>query len=302
MAVEHACTQRVYKPWGSTDLRPWSDIHDEGSAIGEIWFERADTEAPLPDLLFKLLFTREPLSIQVHPNDKLARSLGLDRGKTEAWYILSAVEGAQIALGLKQSLSSGELRSAIEDGSIADLVHWCPVVENDVVLIPAGTIHALGAGLVVAEIQQRNDTTFRLFDYGREREIHIDNAIAAADAGPASGQAVPRRMTDARTLLVADPHFIFERIDLAANSNWELRADRETWLLVLEGRAKIGLLNLFIGEAAFLDADRTRLRAGEKGMKGLLAYTANAPRADLLHNLDGEKAFRPLGRPLEQRT
>lgn len=302
MAIEHASTHRVYKPWGCTDLRPWSDIHDEGHTIGEIWFQRPGTGAPPTDLLIKFLFTNEPLSIQVHPSDAVARSLGLERGKTEAWYILSAAEGAQIALGLKRHLSSVELRNAIEDGSIADLVRWCPVLKDDIVLIPAGTIHALGAGIVVAEVQQRSDTTFRLFDHGREREVHIDSAIASANAGPAPEQPAPRRMTDARTLLATDPHFILERIDLTADSNWALRPDRETWLVVLGGRAKIGLLNISIGEAAFMDTDCTFLKAGENGMKGLLAYTANAPRVDLLHHLDGEKSFRPMGRSRELRT
>lgn len=302
MAIEHACTHHVYKPWGCTDLRPWSDIHNVNDAIGEIWFQRPDTDAPVTDLLLKLLFTQEPLSIQVHPNDAVARSLGLDRGKTEAWYILSATEGAQIALGLKRPLSSVELRGAIEDGSIADLVRWYPVLKDDVVLIPGGTIHALGAGIVVAEVQQRSDTTFRLFDYGRERDIHIDNAVAAADAGPATDQPAPRRMTEARTLLVADSHFILERIDLAANSSWELRVDRETWLLVLDGRAETELLSISIGEAVFLDTDCTFLKAGKNGMRSLLAYAANAPRADLLHNLGGAMSFRPADRLTELHT
>lgn len=296
MTIEHARMDIVHKPWGSTELRPWSENSNDGMAIGEIWFQRPHTDAADPGLLLKLLFTREPLSIQVHPDDAFARSIGLDHGKTEAWYILSAVDDARIALGLKRCLSPAELRSAIDDGSIADLVHWRPVAKDDVVLIPAGTIHALGAGLVVAEIQQRSDTTFRLFDYGRHRELHVDNAVAAANAGPALGQSAPRRMTDARTLLVADPHFILERIDLAPRSAWELRADRETWLLVLDGHARIGLMNAFVGEAIFLDSERTHIKAGSLGLRGLLAYSAAAPCAGLLHNLDGLNACEPSSR------
>src|ERR1700712_585039 len=150
--------------------------------------------APPPFLLLKLLFTTEPLSIQVHPDDDFARSIGLANGKTEAWYILVARPDAQIALGLKHMLSSSQLRSAIADGSIVDMVQWHPARAGDVVFVPAGTIHAIGAGIVLAEVQQRSDATFRLFDYGRQRELHIDNAVAVAIAGPARRQPSPTQL------------------------------------------------------------------------------------------------------------
>ena len=144
--------------------------------------ERADT----PALLLKLLFTSEPLSIQVHPDDTFARAMGLPNGKSEAWYILSAEPDAQIGVGLKHQVTPQELRASIKDGSIAELVQWRPVAKGDVIFIPAGTIHAIGAGIVLAEIQQRSDATFRLFDYGRQRELHEDNGVAVAHAVAAS--------------------------------------------------------------------------------------------------------------------
>src|SRR5205085_7475033 len=168
----------------STDLLPWSEIQSGGVAIGELWFQRPDTDAPASHLLLKLLFTKEPLSIQVHPDDALAHSIGLVNGKTEAWYILSATPEAKVAVGLKRPITTAQLRASIEDGSIAHLIQWRPVHKDDVIFVPAGTIHAIGPGLVLAEIQQRSDTTFRLFDHGRQREIHVDNAVAAANAGP----------------------------------------------------------------------------------------------------------------------
>ena len=122
--------------------------------------------------------------------------MGLPNGKTEAWYILSATPGAQVAVGLKRRITPQELRAAIRDGSIADLVQWRPVAKGDIIFVPAGTIHAIGAGIVLAEIQQHSDATFRLFDYGRQRELHEDNAVAASDAGPAQAQSSPRRLTD----------------------------------------------------------------------------------------------------------
>ena len=235
MAIEHASVQVARKPWGVADLRPWSGIDGSGDAVGELWFQRLDKNAPDPGLLLKLLFTSEPLSIQVHPDDAFARSVGLSNGKTEAWYILSATPDARVALGLKRRLTSPELRAAIKDGSIAALAQWRSVAKGDIIFVPAGTIHAIGAGIVLAEIQQHSDATFRLFDYGRQRQLHEDSAVAVADAGPVQAQAVPRRLTAARTALIASPHFVLERIDLPANSNWSLDAKRETWILVIEG-------------------------------------------------------------------
>jgi mannose-6-phosphate isomerase len=290
VAIEHACMQAVGKPWGSTDLRPWSEMHHDGATIGEIWFQRAKRNAPDPALLFKLLFTTEPLSIQVHPDDAFARSIGLEHGKSEAWYILSATPGARIAVGLKRQLAAGQLRASIADGSIADLVQWRGVVKDDVIFVPAGTIHAIGPGLVVAEIQQRSDATFRLFDHGRQRELQVDNAVAAANAGPAECQAAPRHLTDVRTLLVASPHFVLERMDLSPRSKWELHAEQETWVFVLEGSGRVGRMNAFVGEAFFLEADRTSIKVGRDGLKGLLAYMGPEPSPGLLRSLQPRKA------------
>jgi mannose-6-phosphate isomerase len=292
MAIEHACIEIVRKPWGSTDLRPWSEINHDGVAIGELWFQRRDMNAPDPALLLKLIFTKEPLSIQVHPDDAFAQSIGLANGKTEAWYILSTTPGAKVAVGLKQRLAAPQLRASIEDGTISDLVQWHRVRKDDVILVPAGTIHAIGPGLVVAEIQQRSNATFRLFDHGRQRDLHVDNAVAVANAGPAECQSVPRRLTDARTLLVANPHFVFERIELPPKSSWELRAEHETWFLVLEGHARVGLMNVFVGETIFLEADRTGVEAGSNGLKGLLAYVG--PERSLSLSNDFDKRSAPI--------
>ena len=103
MPIEHASVRVVHKPWGVSDLQPWSSIDGSGDAVGELWFERADKHAPIPALLLKLLFTSEPLSIQVHPDDTFARAMGMPNGKSEAWYILSAKPGAQIGVGLEAS-------------------------------------------------------------------------------------------------------------------------------------------------------------------------------------------------------
>src|SRR4030081_4149497 len=132
MPSEHAAVRVVNKPWGVGDLQPWSSVDGSGDAVGELWFERADKQAPAPALLLKLLFTSEPLSIQVHPDDTFARSTGLPNGKTEAWYILSATPDARGAIGLKRHLTPRELRTSIKDGSIAGLTQWRPVAKDDV--------------------------------------------------------------------------------------------------------------------------------------------------------------------------
>jgi mannose-6-phosphate isomerase len=285
MAIERADVKALPRPWGVVDLAPWSNAAHDGVPIGEVWYERPNKPASSPSLLLKLLFTSEPLSIQVHPGDAYAQSMGLANGKTEAWYILSAAPGAKVALGLKQRLTQQQLRESVDDGSIADLVVWQTVLPDDVIFVPAGTIHAIGAGLVIAEIQQHSDATFRLFDHGRQRELHIERAIAVANAGPARFRERPNRLTEERTLLVSGPHFALERIDLAPNSVWCLEAKRETWLLVLSGGASADSFDVAATDVVFANSDRVDIHAGTAGMMGLVAYTGIGPVVNLLRRL-----------------
>ncbi len=290
MTIEHSSTRMVEKPRGSTDLRPWNQHHRDGTAIGELWFQRSDPNAPDPALLLKLLFTTEPLSLQVHPDDAFARSVGLDHGKTEAWYVLSAAAGARVATGLKLQITTSQLRVSIEDGSIADLVQWRRVVKDDIVFIPAGTIYSIGPGLVLAEIQQRSDVTYRLFDYGRHRELQVDNAVSVADVGPAEIQPVQVSLSDSRTLLVANSYFVLERVEFSPGSRWEIDAKGETWFLVLEGQAQVGLMQASIGQAIFLEGGRAGTIVGSGGLKGLVAYLGPDIDAGVLHHHDGQIA------------
>ncbi len=282
MTIEHARAHALPKPWGVADLRPWSNVKHDSGTVGEIWYERPGRSAADSLLLLKLLFTSQQLSIQVHPGDAFAHTMGLPSGKTEAWYVLSAAPDAKVALGLDRVLTPQQLREAIDDGSIAERVVWRPVSADDVIVVPAGTIHAIGAGLVIAEIQQRSDTTFRLFDHGRARELHIENAISVANAGPTGLQVQPRQLTEERTLLVSGPYFVFERINLAPDSSWCLEADRETWLLVLSGSAITGSFDVVVGDAVFAQSDRIEIHPGSVGMVGLVAYTGGEPIPHLL--------------------
>jgi mannose-6-phosphate isomerase len=294
MAIEHASVQVVRKPWGVADLHPWSNSDGSAEAIGELWFQRADKNVPTPALLLKLLFTSEPLSIQVHPDDAFAHSIGLPNGKTEAWYILSALPDSRVAVGLKQHLTPQQLRASIKDGSIAGLAQWRAVRRGDVIFVPAGTIHAIGAGITLAEIQQHSDATFRLFDYGRQRELHEESAVAVSDAGPAQIQAVARRLSDERWALIASPHFVLERINLPANSTWALTADEETWMLVIEGLAKIGAANTTVGDVIFVEADHAIIEVGPDGVSGLIAYPGPDPIISLLQEA-GEQMTKSVG-------
>jgi mannose-6-phosphate isomerase len=293
MPTEQAAVRVVHKPWGVGDLQPWSHVDASSDAVGELWFERADKDAPTPTLLLKLLFTSQPLSIQVHPDDTYARVMGMPNGKSEAWYILSAQPDAQIGTGLKHQVTSQQLRASIRDGSIAELIHWRPVAKGDAIYIPAGTIHAVGTGIVLAEIQQRSDATFRLFDYGRQRELHEDNGVAVAHPWPLRPHSISTVVTTSRTILVASKHFVLERIDLPEGSSWALLAEPETWLLVLDGHAAIGLATASIGQAIFIGGGHTSIEVGNNGMSALVAYPASRPIDSLLQRLS-EQPGKPV--------
>jgi mannose-6-phosphate isomerase len=168
--------QALEKVWGSADTAPWWE--SGGRPVGEVWFEPES----LP-LLIKFIFTSEKLSLQVHPDDAAAQRRGEPRGKTEMWHILRAGEGAQLALGFTSEISLEHLRAASCDGSIEQLVRWIPVQAGESYLVPAGTVHAIGAPLALCEIQQKSDTTYRLYDYGRPRELHLEEGLEVAVTG-----------------------------------------------------------------------------------------------------------------------
>ena len=288
VVIENVRMDALEKPWGSRNLGLWDKGSLKNFPIGELWFTRPQNGYFDTRLLLKLLFTSQPLSIQVHPTDAFAHSLGLKQGKTEAWYILSASKGTKVAVGLVRALGEAELRDAISDGTIADLVDWRVVATGDVIFVPAGTIHALGAGLVVLEVQQRSDTTFRLFDFGRGRSLDVENAVSCADAGPTGPAVVPSALTDTRTLLVASEYFVLELIALPALSRWEFFVPEEMWIFGLQGQASFGEINLIAGEAIFAQIDSALLQVGVKEFKCLTAYPGGRPHVDLLRSVDHE--------------
>jgi mannose-6-phosphate isomerase len=170
---------------------------------------------------------------------------------------------------------------------------WRTVAPGDVVFIPPGTIHAIGAGIVLAEIQQNSDATFRLFDYGSARELHEDNGIAVANARPHQTPCKPTHLSAARTLLVASRHFVLERLELPAGSSWALLAEPETWILALDGHAAIRLDTISIGQVIFVGGGRTSIEVGGNGLNALIAYPASRPVDSLLQRL-GEPSTSPF--------
>jgi mannose-6-phosphate isomerase len=193
----------VDKPWGRRGIDPRFGV--EGDAqVGEIWFEPpADRQL---DVMCKYLFTTERLSIQVHPDDVTAQARGYPRGKDECWIILDAGDDAELGIGTVREASGDEVIAAAKDGSIVELLDWRRPAAGDFLYNPAGTIHALGPGLTVLEIQQAVDLTYRLFDYGRPRELHLEQSRDVVQARPHSHR-LDARVGDASMLLVAGPHF-----------------------------------------------------------------------------------------------
>ena len=197
----------VERVWGRTDIPEGFPRLGADVPVGEIWFEPPADAA----LLVKYLFTAERLSIQVHPDDAAARARGFPRGKDEAWYILDAEPEARIGIGLTHEVSREALRAAALDGSIEGLLDWRPVTPGDIFYSPAGTIHAIGGGIALIEIQQNLDLTYRLYDYDRPRELHLDEGIAVARPGPWSPPPTSAAAGPGRDILAAGDAFTVER-------------------------------------------------------------------------------------------
>jgi mannose-6-phosphate isomerase len=226
-------THRVEKPWGRHKLWPgFADPAADGDPVGEIWFQTPGDSTP--DLLIKYLFTAEKLSVQVHPNDEQAHAAGLPRGKDECWVILAAEPGATIALGTKAPTDRETLRAAALDGTIEDLLDWKPVKAGDFLYTPSDTIHAIGAGITLVEIQQNSETTYRLYDYGSARELHLDAGIAVSDPMPYSANPIPGKVADDRIILAEGPKFVLERWE-GGHREVTLPEGVTGWLIPLKG-------------------------------------------------------------------
>jgi mannose-6-phosphate isomerase len=211
-------------------------------------------------LLVKILFPHEKLSVQVHPDDKLAQQIGEPRGKTECWYVLEAQPGAAIALGLKAGSTVEAMRKAIGDHTLEAMLEQVPVVKGDMIFVDAGTVHAIGPGVVLLETQQTSDITYRLYDYGRPRELHIDRGLAATRLHTAAGKVAPKA-EGARVRLIEQKYFSVDRIDLDNKSPFLSKAPAGVphSLVAVEGAAVLYAegcdpVDLMLGRAVVVPA------------------------------------------------
>ena len=235
----------VAKPWGR-EVLPAPFVAPPGERIGEIWFE---PPAQLPSLLVKYIFTSEKLSVQVHPDDDQARASGHGaNGKEECWLVIDAEPGAALGVGFREPLSHQQIRAAALDGSIEALLVWHPVTAGDFFYIPANTVHAIGAGVSLIEVQQNADITYRLYDYGRPRELHLDQGVAVANGEP-HDPALRRHIPDRGTIELADGRY-FQLHRLDGEPDAALREAYAGPLLVIPrtGTARLGSETLEPGE------------------------------------------------------
>ncbi|EMD84532.1 class I mannose-6-phosphate isomerase [Pacificimonas flava] len=279
MAVIKLSTRRIEKVWGRRDLSPWfPDVPKGGEKVGEIWYEMPDGRDA--ELLIKYLFTSEKLSVQVHPTDADARAAGYKRGKEEAWLILAVEEGATVGLGTVRPLSAEDLRAAALDGSIEELIDWKRVTPGQFIYSPAGTVHAIGPGVTLVEVQQNVDLTYRLYDYGRPRELHLDEGVAAATAEPYEIVDRSREAAPGRRILCEGGKFVAERIVPARSQRIIPEDGQPVWITMLAGAARNDEVAAEAGEVLFVDGP-TILETPE-GTDLLLAYSGGTAAKGLL--------------------
>ncbi len=271
----------MQRPWGLRDMRPlfpcsnelaepvgevWLTSHHalieegpwEGTALNSAWHQmpaewkghRLAAEPDFP-LLIKFLFTGAFLSVQVHPDDQCAARLEgpAARGKTEMWYVVQAAPGAEVRVGIPPVLTREQFLDAVSRGTVAEqLLRW-PVQAGDAVFIPAGTFHTCGPGLVLCEIQQYADITYRVFDFhrrgpdGRPRELHLEKALQAGRFGPQQGGLLPSVEipfpAGRRRLLAGCRYFTVEHWQLQAPHARQSCADSMELLVVLDGQGQL---------------------------------------------------------------
>jgi mannose-6-phosphate isomerase len=230
-----------------------------GSAIGP--------REPFP-LLVKFIDANQNLSVQVHPDDEKGRRLANDNGKTENWLILDAEPGSLIYAGLNRGVGPEDFRRAIRSGHVEPLLHRFEARPGDSILIEAGTVHAIGAGVLLAEIQQMSDATFRVFDWnrlgpdGKPRELHIEEAMESIDfqrgpVNPISPVLEDSGENASRERLAHSRYFALERLTIRQSARVG-RSDRFTILMGLGGRSEIvhneRLIPLEFGQTLLLPA------------------------------------------------
>jgi mannose-6-phosphate isomerase len=279
------------RPWGVRDLAPIYDfhVHPGEESIGEVWLTWDNCEianGPLAGLklgeackrygralvgesardadryplLIKFLFPQDKLSVQVHPDDETARKQGEPCGKTECWYVMDAQPHAQIALGLKPGTSREQFEQSIHENRAEELLNWIGLDKGDMIFVEAGTIHTLGGGSVILETQQNSDTTFRLYDYGRPRELHIRQGMEAMKETTGASKVPPEPLGEGHERLIGNKHFVVEKFALEQPKTFRSEPGRSAHnLVVLDGCAAVEVADnepilVQRGEAAIIPA------------------------------------------------
>jgi mannose-6-phosphate isomerase len=265
--------------WGKPNLLPWYESTGTKELVGEAWLTgpesvvetgeftgrtlasvaeefggallgpRNDGEFPL---LVKILFPNAKLSVQVHPDDAQAQAIGQPRGKTECWYVLEAEPGAAVALGIKAGVGADEVRAAVANGTMEDLLIQVPVSVGDMVFVDAGTIHAIAPGVVLLETQQTSDTTYRLYDYGRPRPLHVEQSLGVMKTNTRAGKVAPRAM-DGFIRLIEEQYFSVDRFELASSSV-QVAMDTPGCLVGLKGSGTVDGVEFKAGQAIIVPA------------------------------------------------
>jgi mannose-6-phosphate isomerase len=254
--------------WGARSLAPFYSLEVTGNPIGEAWLtgdrckiangplagrtleelcrefgERllGEINSPRFPLLIKFLFPHDKLSVQVHPDDNDAMRKGEPCGKTECWYILQAEPGAAVGAGLKPGVSKSEVEKAIREVKMEQLLNWIDVRQGDMIYVDAGTVHAIRPGVVIVETQQNSDTTYRLYDYGRPRDLHVQDGLEALKEQTHAGKVLQGESQSEQGKiqinLISSPCFIVDKFKLS--KPWEFRRPAHTpgqvWSLVAIG-------------------------------------------------------------------
>lgn len=294
----------VSRVWGFQDLHPWYDRVAEGELIGEVWltgdecrvstgpfagqslaglFEQkaeallgAGAPSPASPLLIKVIFAREKLSVQVHPDDRMAQKYGEPRGKAECWYALAADEGAKVAAGLKPGVTLDQIKTGIRVGTLEESLNVLDVAAGDMIYVAAGTVHAIWPGSILLETQQNCDVTYRLYDYGRPRELHIEKALEAIRLTTGAAKIAPKVLAD-RTVLLDAEYFRVERL--------AVRGSRTSASLRGGGEAEAGLAYLFAA-AGSGKISGAGFETIELPLRGIAAVPASSP-AFIVVDADG---------------
>ena len=258
--------------WGRTDLRPWYlDTRTQhkigeawltgpqsgvetgrfaGQTLGEIAPQITSDGGEFP-LLVKMLFPNDKLSVQVHPDDQQAQAIGLLHGKTECWYVLAAEPGATVACGLEPGVTVEAVRSAVASETLESLLTMVPVSVGDMVFVDAGTVHAIGPGVTLLEVQQTCDVTYRLYDYGRPRELHLEAGLAVIKTKTDAGKIAPQAM-DGFTRLIESKYFVVDRYELAAGQSAAVENPSAGCVVGLAGDGCVGGVKVVSGQAVVL--------------------------------------------------